>query len=155
MRYLRVAASLLSLAPSVVLADENWVCLEENVTGFIYKDNQWQVTQFVGHKYVVRPLIEGDKDFNPSAPVTQYGVFQFGEDWPSYTCDDGFNLLSSGTYQSISVLNCDGFGQFRFDKGTLRFMRTYFAGYTYIPGSGKEEESDTPGIAIGTCSKIG
>ena len=34
-------------------------------------------------------------------------------------------------------------------------MKTYFAGYTYIPGSGKEEDSDTLGIAIETCAKIG
>jgi hypothetical protein len=148
-----VAVTLLLLVSTMVRADQSWLCIDESVTGFAFKDQRWQQTNFEEGKYIVRPLVQGDTGFDPGGPVQRYGVFTFGEDTIAYTCYDGFNLLSSATYSDIPVLNCGGFGQFRFDRDTLRFLRTYVDGYTYIPEGG-DNNDNTPLIAIGTCSKI-
>lgn len=51
-------------------------------------------------------------------------------------------------------MNCEAIGQFRIDRETLRFLRTYFAGYTAYDSAGREDTGNTPLIGMGTCSPL-
>lgn len=102
----------------------------------------------------MRPLAANDKDFVSNSPIVQYGVFQFGEEI-RFSCGSGFNFNFSDEFIPTNQLICDGIGNFKFNKATMRYIRSATFGYLSIPNSGNESESDTPFLAIGTCARAG
>ncbi len=126
---------------------ESWLCLTDKSTGFRYNaaTKQWQSIDFRtgDDRYIIKP---------GTSKANVYEVRKFGDDTsilPEAWCNQDFQ---AGTF-----LHCKGvFGEFKFNRKTGRFLKSYLAGYwTYAPGVNKTDEGgDTPSIDIGICSAI-
>ena len=138
----RIPVALLLLVFASVAGANQWLCIGEYATGFSYSEasQQWQSTHFRGQsKYVI---IEGN---NPKYP---YEIKRLGEKFSLMRCDHAVN--------KAGYLLCDGLsGQFRFNKDNLRFLITFIPGfYNVLPNTFSDEESDTPSMEIGFCTKL-
>ncbi len=144
----RLVVGLIAIACSATPAfAESWLYLTDKSTGFKYDpiSRQWNSVDFktAKERYIIRP---------GSTKGTVYEVRKFGVEntpLPDAWCSEDF---AAGTF-----LHCKGImGEFKFNRKTGRFLKTYLAGYwTYAPGINATTESgDTPSIDIGTCSTI-
>jgi len=135
------AIVLLSVLATVARADP-WLCITEQSTGFVFKNGNWEHGRFTveDRKYILRKLTEVDFYYRGD---NKYGLFLLGTDLVGTPCSD----------RSISgnIFCEDFFGQFKFSTKSGRFLMTYTGGYW---DSIADDESHTPLISIGRCSKI-
>ncbi len=127
---------------------ESWLCITDKSNGFVYNTilKEWRDATFrvERNRYIIRKSDQGGNAFE---------VRKFGQPsgFPEAICKDGFEK-GAGVF-----LHCNGFmGQFKFNRKTNRFLKTYLGGYwTYAPGvNDTREGDDTPSIDIGTCSPL-
>ncbi len=105
-----------------------YLCIAEKMTGFAHGNNDWKHTRF---NPTEKFLIKGE---------TQYDVFPFGADEPTYfDCD---------TSAAGFTLRCSGWtGQFLLNLNNNRFVASNAWGYIY------SDKADLF-LAIGKCSKL-
>ena len=140
---------------------QSWICLEEMATGLYLNEstNKWEIANFrPTEKYLVAPIPEQINSDSPE--VIPYGIKSFGEGYNKYSCKEGFFLNTNISeteqpdYMKIDILNCKGIGDFKFDRRSLRFLRTYPVGYIRKNEDGTENGNDTPLVAVGTCAPL-
>lgn len=111
---------------------EDYLCIEEQVTGFAVQNSGWQGTTFKPTRKWMVSTEQGAKK-----------ATQFGEEFPSF---EG----SECSVNAIGMLCQNFLGHLSINTDSLRMSRTYIIGYT----SGQDNNDDTPTIAIGTCVKM-
>ena len=135
------ALVLLAVLTTAASADP-WLCITEQSTGFVFKNGKWEHGRFTveDRKYILRKLTQGDFYYRDD---NKYGLFLLGTDLVGTPCSD----------PSISgnIVCGDFFGQFKFSTKSGRFLMTYMVGYW---DSIADDESHTPLISIGRCSRI-
>ncbi|UVT20337.1 MAG: hypothetical protein H8K03_21645 [Nitrospira sp.] len=125
---------------------EQYLCISEQATGFSYDKNgkQWNSATFGNtSKYVLA-----------SSSTSSDNAFQItivGDSFPQGWCRESFD--------SKGYLYCDmHWGDFRFNKASGRFIKTYLFGYIDVGqerlGRGKitDEATESPRMEIGKCS---
>jgi hypothetical protein len=129
------------LLPTPVFAIDKYLCIADKATGFAWNGSAWVTTAF---KVEEKRYLVGDADprqtqaLNHTEPVA---VTVFGESFPSIWC----------AAPKFDVLNCEGYGErIRINLNSLRFITVYMVGFV----SGKDDNSDTPSMTIGRCSKL-
>ena len=144
MRILTVILVALVVPAAVAQDDEpdQYLCIADQATGFIYEDGSWRSANFdVGdNKYIVRRAKESD------------GILAEGKEW-GYVAFGTQNFV--GCDQVGPAFTCSPFGQgllgnFVVNLSTLRYQRYYPFGYT----NGGDSPDDTPLIEIGKCSPL-
>ncbi|WP_303293442.1 hypothetical protein [Marinobacter sp. ST-43] len=138
-----IALFLILLVVTVARAEENqFFCVAEEVVGFAYSPTKgWHGSNFDSgdKKFVIRKLQKDELGF--SEDKVMYGFFELGADSTLDLCE----------IQHGGLISCRSFmGEAIFEPGSGRFIRTYTFGYWL----GGNEESDTPYIMRGRCSKI-
>lgn len=135
-RLLAIAA--VAMIPTMARA-EGFICAIEKMTGFSKKSGSWQTATFNvdDQKFVVRRSTRQTEQ-------VKWEVVDLGRSNPIIWCKEDFN--------SVDNLFCDGIGEFRMNRKTLRFLYVYPFGYFFFePG---EEGANTPAIGIGKCSPM-
>jgi hypothetical protein len=122
-------------------AEERYLCVAEQVTGFFYdaESKKWKPTQFnpAEMKYIIRPSNSGNRRLE---------IVAMALDMVLCTSEAG---IENGNEISFSCVN----GQFIFNQKTGRFIKSDILGYVggdhfdITPG-----RHQTPNIAIGRCS---
>jgi len=116
---------------SVAQAQDTYLCIPKSATGYSYEKvtNNWEMSSFnVGNeKYLLK------KKSNT------WSWEKFGESNSFSSCKE-----------MNSRITCSLVGDVIFDKKTLRYLRTYIAGYV----DGVNNNNNTPLIEIGTCSPL-
>jgi hypothetical protein len=140
-------------AHSVDKSEGKYLCVGDRATGFHFNKAtlRWEQASFnADEKLIVEPLTDAGFQIN-----YKYKVVQVGEDSPLFLCKDGFN--------EAGYLNCEGGGEFAFNRQNSRFVRTATLGYLTVgvatlPPDWKKKvtdaTSDTPFLEIGKCSPI-
>lgn len=127
---------LLSIYSGLAIGEEQYLCIEDQATGYTYKKNtdSWKKSSFVaGKKFLVKTTKKDSKDYM-TATI-------FGQSVPEYQCH---NKLRND-------FRCaDNYGHFIFNENNLKFIMSYVVGYT----DGEKSSSDTPTISIGTCTPL-
>jgi len=121
------------LIPSLVSAQENYLCVSEAIGGVAYNstEKKWEGTKF--------------KNSSEKIIITKTnGIWKYKEFGATFEEDCG----KSNEYGNFrcSIF----FGEFVFNSKTKRFIKTYTAGYV----GGEDNNNNTPAIMIGTCSKF-
>ena len=125
----RIALILTLMMPSWAWT-QNYLCIGEQTTGFIYQNNKWDETSFSDEKFIVK--IE-----NKKPTVTKFG-------------EKGVIFVPSDCVITTNFVSCSSFfGQFKIRTDNLLFLYTYTIGYVENKG-----EDNTPLIQVGTCSKF-
>jgi hypothetical protein len=127
---------------AAVAGADPWLCITEQTTGFVFKKDKWEPERFTveDRKYILRKLIEGDFYYRGD---NRYGLFLLGTDLVGTPCSD--SSISGNIF-------CEDYvGQFKFSTKSGRFLMTYMSGYW---DSIVDDESHTPLISIGRCSRI-
>lgn len=122
------------MLPSAGWAQETYVCVEEQATGFIFDKARrtWQPSVLVAERKLVLQLDQG-------TPRTWF-VTEPRRRQSSYWCPGGW---------INDEINCAGaMGQFWMNRNTRRFMYVYKWGY--LDG----DTPDTPNLTIGTCRPL-
>jgi hypothetical protein len=140
----------LLLASSGARAQEvsSYICVTDMATGFRFDQGSktWQQARFnASSKYIVsRPK---------ERSMFSWELREVGSQDTRGFCKNDFN--------EVGNLFCDTMGgQFKFSKGTLRFIHTYAMGYWHDQNPLVEnkyrskEGADTPFIEIGKCSPL-
>ena len=127
-----VALILILIAPTWAVA-ENYLCISEDASGFIFNDeaNKFEQTAITPRaKYLVS--------------FTEKTVSQFGKE--DYIFDECYFF----TIEKKKVFFCnEPFGEFQMGEKSMKYLRTV-PYLDYVMG----ENSSTPHIEIGTCSKF-
>lgn len=131
------------VAPTQASA-ESWLCIADMTTGFGFDQTtqRWKEMSFspTDSRFILKPSDNAE---------WAYVVSEFGSSTIPYaTCDSGPT--------SYGFISCDaGFGEFKFNKINLRYVRTSVVGYAEItPTTPTKDGDDAPIIEIGRCSKI-
>ena len=141
-----LALFVLALAQFTSLAanadETSYICVADSATGFLFQNGEWRSQHFrTDSKFIVRPG-------NDSIPERgdPWVVVRLGETYSIARCD-GFDA-ESGWLNS-----CSGWlGDLKFNRKTLKYLRTYTAGYVNAdPG---KENDNNPLIEIGRCSAM-
>ncbi len=160
MRFLVIALTL-TVSTGVFALDGNYLCIPDKSTGFILKDDVWSQANFNvdNKKYMIKKIDEETKKEyeKDGIPYGEYGVYIFGEKYPEfrnceYTVSDASIVNPKGERQFY----CDGIfrGKFILNLNNNRFLTTFPLGYwgeEFISG---DEDTRTPYIEIGLCSKL-
>jgi len=140
-----------------------FLCIVDQTTGFAFsrQSKSWHSASFAaGQKLILKRTDKSLHEAMPgvSIPVSgAWAVWDFGDDhWPHYTCQTDFS--------QFGVLWCESpVGErFSFNVSNHRFISDSLVGYVQVgmPGNvgvdGKQlpEGSNTPYIAIGTCTAL-
>jgi len=138
--------AILLLAFSGSAFADPWLCITEHAAGIVFENGKWLSARIAVddsiEKYIVRKLKKSDTYSDTHA----YAVFPFGKDYSLFNCasrptDDGKMICLGGGSNST----------FNFSNITGRFVATYADGYWRDLD---DENSDTPLVTIGRCSKI-
>ena len=136
---------ILFLLVSGVANAEKWLCIEEQSTGFRFKDSEWVVSNFKLRKFLIIKEKSGYwvEEFGTKKPIFRpdhYWLTDDGDDC-KYVTDD-----SEGMY-----LLCENIiHKMIFHPKTRRFVYWYFWGYW----DGVENNDNTPKMQIGECSSL-
>lgn len=126
---------------------EQYLCVTELATGFIYDNNtkQWKSTKFSDKPTYVISKAKGSD--------VAFWITEVGEKSPDGWCNEGFN--------NRGYLFCDSFfGKFRFNRTNSRFIQFNWLGYIEVGQDGfdkskekiTDDNTDTPMMKIGKCS---
>lgn len=143
---MRTAIALIVLLIATPVWAEGWICISEQSAGFVHSKaaNKWKATTFgTEDKFLIRRPKKTDL-YKSTESV--WVVTKFGEKFIRYTCKEEIN--------KFGWLVCEsGFGNFRFNSKTLRFLTSYWIGYVH---AGRKEfpdaKSDSPNMDIGICA---
>lgn len=130
----RLALGAVVMLPSIGWAQETYVCVEEQATGFIFDKARrtWQPSVLIAERRLVLQLDQG-------TPRTWF-VTEPRRRESSYWCPSGW---------INDEITCAGaMGQFWMNRKTRRFMYVYKWGY--LDG----DTPDTPNLTIGTCRPL-
>jgi hypothetical protein len=136
-RWAAVFTGLIWCIPA--LAQEQFLCIPDQSTGFRFSDGRWARVGFrTEEKYLVRRAKEDEARL-----PAKWVVIEVGNDFPMTWCEDDFG---DGDW-----LYWDGgLTTWRMSKKTLRFMAVYLYGYV----DGKDNNDNTPALYIGKCSAL-
>ncbi len=117
--------------------EERYICVADKATGFKYspKTKSWEQANFKvdKEKFIIT---------SPKNKKTGFEIRTLGSRVSFCSSDPLLNEIGL----DYIPFNCFT-GQFKFNKKTGRFLRTYSPGYI-----GGDDDDDTPYIAIGKCS---
>jgi len=142
-----LAALILSLpiVPFAFAEDDKtpdaYLCIAEMATGFVYKNDKWQITRLNidGSKYLLRRTKDGD-----FIPEHAWVWLEFGQDKSIDSCEK--DISEKG------FLTCEGIGMtILINVNTLRYQSVYTLGYVV---SEVGYNGGTPYMEIGKCSPI-
>ena len=128
----------LTLLVTSISAEERYLCEEEAVGGLRYDTTttKWRGVNFnANDKYIIsKPITGGMWEHRP------FVITEVGESFPSGWCPLPFN--------ENGYLSCEMYGEFIFNKDTMRFLNFYEFGYL----DGIDDNNDNPSVAAGKCS---
>ena len=135
-----VPASTLPQTGTTAPKPEQYLCATDHSAGMVYDKAQksWRSTTFrPDTNYVISKSDRAGEAFR---------VTNVGQKFAGYYCKEGFN--------ASDYLDCDGIGEFAFNKRNGRFLATYTIAYVHVgvAADSTDANSDTPIIAIGKCS---
>ena len=142
--------------PAALSASDIFMCRAEHSTGFtINADGKtWKSTNFIADDtYLIKPTSEVIEILG-SEVAYAYEITEFGNEYPTYSCNDGFTYTYLDTTLPSSSLKCSGVGQFYFSKDTFRYIVTYPFGWIDSKASEIQKEGNTPHIELGSCVKM-
>jgi hypothetical protein len=126
-------------------AGESYLCVTDMATGFGFDKGrrQWH-----------RANLQDERKYLVSKATTAtyaWEVEEVGETHALIECE--------GDFTEFGFLFCDGLGDFRMNKHTLRFLFLYPIGYWNTAPAGSPERglrvgADTPHMAIGKCGPL-
>lgn len=139
---MRLIASLVLMAFSVIASAEGWLCVAEIEGGFDYDKatKSWVHKNFkASAKYLIR---------RPERKGNEWVVVAVGESVPVFYCGEGIDEQGN--------LSCEGWaGNFRFNSQKLKFAASstypYFAQLELFT---KDERPDSMWIGAGLCTAI-
>lgn len=138
------SAVIAMTAPTIAIAQEQFICLGEKATGFKWNGKDWAIANFTVNddKFLVQEVSPREllgKTFT-------FEVKRFGRNDIHFQCE----RYKTPTYTSTRII-CGGLGYgMLIDTQSLRFQEIYSMGYI----DGKDDDANTPSITIGTCSRI-
>ncbi len=136
-RLLTIAA--IAMLPTVASAETGYICVLDKLTGFSYENESWVQSNFTPDpKFVVRRPTR-----QYSRPI-KWEVARLGNGHASIWCEDDFNEADN--------LFCEGIGEFRMNRKTLRLVYIYPIGY--IKFESGQENANNPAIGIGRCTSM-
>ncbi len=142
MAALRAICFFIFVSPALASEGFSLLCAYDKATGFSMDSaERWRVTRFEAEKKFVVRLIEDDDSIYLMVD-RPYGVFELGDNSGGSSCTKP---------SEKNRMYCDGLTRedIRIDLNTMRFLWVYSSGYTE-----GDENSSTPFMAIGRCSKI-
>lgn len=117
-------------------AGERYLCVPDQVAGFSFDQstNRWKSVNLRSEdeKYII-DVVTSSKSALSIVSANSNHI----ECWS----DKGFASTNEADFKCI-------FGEFRFNKNTGRFIRTYTSGYI----DGLDNKENTPAILIGKCT---
>src|SRR5262245_40293179 len=130
----------LVLATSYANAQDSYLCIADQTTGFIYDKNlkSWKQTTFkAGDRYLL----------TRASKQGSWILKKFGEQHAMAEC---------GQFNTAGNLLCgDGGADFRMNRDNLRFLYVFPHGYWFNKNPKVDEDGDTPYIEIGKCGGLG
>ena len=128
--------SLVGIVVNAFGAEERYLCVADMATGFCFNSStkMWEQAKFNvdDKKYIITKL---------EYPKGALELKIVGNQVAIHHSKEGFGPLGN-----VAVFE-GGFSEFRVNRETGRFIRTYTGGYI-----GGDQNSDTPWIEIGKCS---
>ena len=158
MRILVIALAL-TVSTGAIALDGNYLCLPDKATGFIKQDGKWKQANFniENAKYMIKKIDEETKKEyeKDDIPYGEHGVYVFGEKYPEFRNCEYTERDSVLNQTKERRFYCDGIlrGKFMFNLNNNRFITTFPLGYWNDNLLG-EEDTRTPFIQIGLCSKL-
>jgi hypothetical protein len=141
----------LAIAAPAAAEDISYLCVTEAAAGIAFDQahKRWVGTMFntANRKFIFRRT-RPDDTYAPHDPWRFYSFGRNGNhDIPDAMCSKDFEADTGSIY-------CTGiFGEFIFNKKTLRFQHYYWGMYVH-PNPEFGEGADTPTIHVGTCSPL-
>lgn len=130
------------VSPIFSLGQTAYICIPTASTGFSIKNggSKWETTRFRIDD--VKKILKRNNG--------KWEWSKFGESLGFSDCGgDDFGV--GGDFNSAGYIFCNTFGgHVRMNKKTLRYIETYEIGFI----DGKDLNTDTPSIDIGTCSPL-
>ncbi|TNG03198.1 MAG: hypothetical protein EP297_00495 [Gammaproteobacteria bacterium] len=125
---------------STGVSAEQYLCVEEQATGFYFRSGQWKSTKFdADARFYLKNPDADDPQFSRYA----YVLMEIGSEDPTGWCEKDFDTTGQTECESNR-------GNIVINNLTRRFLRTYSTGYI----SGFDDNRDTPHMAIGKCSPL-
>ncbi|MDM7950090.1 hypothetical protein [Hydrogenophaga sp.] len=146
---MKAVLALALLLPVMASAATSYLCVADKATGmgFDKASGVWEVRTFrADSKYLVSEATEREE----AIYAAKWLVKKMGSSSPTLLCPEGFS--------EIGFLFCENLGEFKFNRKSGRYLRSYTMGYfNDMPGKAgplRAEGDDTPAIEIGKCSPI-
>ena len=128
---------------NLCLSQEAYLCIPTAISGvkFNSSSGRWEHANFR----------IGDRKKILKKATDKWEWRTFGQDYLFSACNSGGEPANKNGFNSAGYLFCDVLGgNMRINKNTLRYIETYEIGFI----NGKDNDSDTPYIEIGTCSPL-
>ncbi len=118
------------------VANATWLCIADKSTGFTVENGTWVTARF---------NVADDKFLLKEDPETKTFRWQeFGDKYKGFPCK------AFGDKDEPTLFECSSLIHALINVKTLRFMTWYPVGYV----DGRDNNANTPYIAIGRCSKF-
>jgi len=126
----------------LALAQDAYICIPISRTGFIFNESNknWEQTKF---------------KTNEDKKILKKNINKW--DWRIFGKKEGWSACGSEDFGKGDDFNSAGFifcntqsGHLRMNKNSLRYIETYELGFI----DGKDQNTHTPLIEIGTCSPL-
>ena len=126
---------LLTLTSAPLNAEERYLCVPDQAAGFSFDESlgRWKSVNLIAEdvKYIISRIASSKNALS----IVSAGAYN--EECRS---NKGFGNNNEAYFECI-------YGEFRFNKNTGRFIRTYTTGYI----DGMDNKENTPAILIGRC----
>ena len=127
---------ILTLTSAPLHAGERYLCVPDQAAGFIFDQSsrRWKSVNLrsEGEKYIIKQV-----SFSKNA----LSIVSAQASYEECRSDNGFENSNEAYFECI-------FGEFKFNRITGRFIRTFTAGYI----DGLDNKENTPAILIGRCT---
>lgn len=148
-RLICATASVILLSKIAMGADTTqYVCVSDETTGFFFENGKWGQASFRDSRKFILKEVDA-QSAGPSWVVGEkiWELVETGMASPIAFCSDWTNLIKR---ERSNAIRCSGLYKAEFDKSTLRFLLSYFVGYT----DGADNNENTPTLSIGKCSPL-
>ena len=131
-------------------APTQYFCNADEITGYYFENGKWGVANFNSPpKYVFKETVSPDRGptWGPGEKIWE--LTEVGDSFSIARCSD-WTTNMNGQRERTAIIECHGIYKMKFNKTSLRFLLSYFAGYI----DGTDDNRDTPYLAIGKCSPL-
>lgn len=122
-----------------------YICTLDEAIGFKLSNKIWTQTTFKPESYILKRRPD-QPDGKPAWALSEHGT----NGNIGFCREDYRDNVTDLVEGQLDQIECNGIFKVKMDKKTLRFLFSYFAGYT----TGRDNNDDTPVLGIGKCSPI-